>query len=92
MSSSPQTTSTPPPAAVNTIPPFPYRDLLRGGPFGDWRDDYERYGYVVIPAIPRERALQYRDRAFAWLESLGYGFKRDDLSTYTQAHLPMYQR
>jgi hypothetical protein len=92
MCSSPQTTSTPPPAAVNTIPEFEYKDLLKSGPFGDWRDAYEKDGYVIIPAISRERALEYRDRAFAWLESFRYGFKRDDLSTYTQAHLPMYER
>lgn len=87
---SPQTTSTPPPSYE--IPSFPYKSLLKGGPLGDWRDDFERDGYVVVPAIPREKALQYRERAFDWLEAAGHGFKRGDPSTFKQEHLPLYQR
>lgn len=39
--------------------------------FGDWRDDLARDGYAVIKgAIPRERAEQYADKMFSWLEGL----------------------
>ena len=39
--------------------------------FGDWRDDLARDGYAVIKgAIPRERADQYADKMFSWLEGL----------------------
>lgn len=39
--------------------------------YGDWRDDLARDGYAVIKdAIPRERALDYADRMYAWLEGL----------------------
>jgi hypothetical protein len=39
--------------------------------FGDWRDDLARDGYVVIKgAIPRDRADQYADKMYSWLEGL----------------------
>lgn len=39
--------------------------------FGDWRDDLARDGYAVIKgAIPQERALQYADKMYSWLEGL----------------------
>ncbi|OGM50738.1 hypothetical protein ABOM_000704 [Aspergillus bombycis] len=35
---------------------------------GDWRDDLHANGFVVIKqAIPRDRAIQYQQRAFDWL-------------------------
>lgn len=44
------------------IPPFPYADLLtKGAPFGDWRDDLARDGFVVVPGvISPEKAKDYR--------------------------------
>lgn len=83
------TTSTPPPK-INTIPPFPYANLLDGVPFPDWRQQLHDDGYAVIPAIPRERALEYRQRAFDWLE--GYGLDREDPSTFRQEKLPLFSR
>lgn len=39
--------------------------------YGDWRDDLARDGYAVIKgAIPRERADQYADKMYSWLEGL----------------------
>lgn len=39
--------------------------------FGDWRDDLARDGYAVVKsAIPRERADNYADKMFSWLEGL----------------------
>lgn len=39
--------------------------------FGDFRDDLQRDGFAVIKgAVPRERADQYADQMFKWLEDL----------------------
>lgn len=39
--------------------------------YGDWRDDLSRDGYAVIKgAIPRERAENYADKMYSWLEGL----------------------
>ncbi|GAA5884857.1 hypothetical protein JCM6882_007127 [Rhodosporidiobolus microsporus] len=79
--------------APRVIPPFPYADLLQQGPFNDWRDDLARDGYAVVKgAIPRERALKYRQEAFAWLESFGRGFDRNDPSTFSNDKLPANSR
>lgn len=38
--------------------------------FGDWRDDFFTKGYSVVKgAIPRERAIQYQDRAMDWFSN-----------------------
>lgn len=39
--------------------------------FGDFRDDLQRDGFAVVKgAVPRERADQYADQMFKWLEDL----------------------
>lgn len=39
--------------------------------FGDFRDDLQRDGFAVVKgAVPRERADQYADQMFQWLEDL----------------------
>lgn len=39
--------------------------------FGDWRDDLVRDGFAVIKgAVPRERADNYADAMYSWLEGL----------------------
>jgi hypothetical protein len=74
------------------LPPFPYADALQKGPFGDFRDDLARDGVAVIKgAIPRDRALGYRDAAFKWLEAWPFGFKLDDPWTWNNDHLPIQQ-
>ena len=79
--------STPPPE----LPPFKYAKRFDHPSFGDWRDDLSTKGYVVVKgAVPHERALQYRERAFEWLESFPLGFDRNDKSTWKNAHLPVH--
>lgn len=39
--------------------------------YGDWRDDLVRDGYAVIKeAVPKDRASQYADAMYGWLEGL----------------------
>lgn len=39
--------------------------------YGDWRDNLARDGYAVIKgAIPRERADEYANKMYSWLEGL----------------------
>jgi hypothetical protein len=58
--------------------------------FGDWRDDFFTNGYTVVKgAIPRERAIQYRERAMEWFQKFDFGFDINDKSTWTQEHLPV---
>ncbi|WVR09804.1 hypothetical protein IAU60_006880 [Kwoniella sp. DSM 27419] len=78
--------STPPPE----IPPFQYGNRFDHPVFGDWRDELATKGYTVVKAIPTERALQYRERAFEWLEEFPLGFDRNDVSTWTNEHLPVH--
>jgi hypothetical protein len=74
------------------LPLFPYADALQKGPFGDFRDDLARDGVAVIKgAIPRDRAVGYRDAALKWLEAWPFGFKLDDPSTWNNDHLPIQQ-
>lgn len=48
--------------------------FLRGAKeeaFGDFRDDLLRDGFAVVKgAVPRERADDYADQMFQWLEDL----------------------
>lgn len=58
--------------------------------YGDWRDDLLRDGVAVVKgAIPRDRADDYADKMFSWLENFGLGFRRTDPSTVTVDHLPV---
>lgn len=60
------------------------------GTFGDWRDDLIRDGYAVVKgAVPRERALDYADRMYSYLESFGTGYDRNDPSTVHPDKLPV---
>lgn len=74
---------------VPAFPPFEYANLLDKPIFGDFRDALAVDGFVVIPeAVQREKALQYRDRAFDWLESFNLGFDRKDESTWVNEVRP----
>ncbi|KAM0751340.1 hypothetical protein T439DRAFT_347850 [Meredithblackwellia eburnea MCA 4105] len=72
------------------IPPTKFADLLNKGPFkDDLRRDLSTHGFhVVRQAIPVDRALAYRDRAFDWLERFNLGFDRNNEDTWTNQHLP----
>lgn len=48
-----------------------------------------RDGYAVVPALDREKALQYADEIHSWLEGFGLGYKRDDPSTIREECLPI---
>ncbi|WWD19949.1 hypothetical protein CI109_104422 [Kwoniella shandongensis] len=79
--------STPPPE----LPPFKYASRFDKPVFGDWRDELAQQGYTVVKgAVPTEKALQYREKAFEWLESFPLGFKRDDPKTWTNDCLPVH--
>ncbi|KAH4215826.1 hypothetical protein HBI70_236410 [Parastagonospora nodorum] len=57
--------------------------------YGDWRDDLARDGYAVVKgAIPREKADDYANRMYSWLEGFNLGFDRNDLSTVHRDRLP----
>lgn len=50
-------------------------------------------GWVVIKGvIPRERALSYIDQSYAFLESFGMGFDRNDRSTWTAEKMPHFYK
>lgn len=58
-------------------------------PYGDWRDDFFRDGYVVIKnAISKDKAASYQGDALTWLEGFNLGFDRNDKSTWTKKHVP----
>lgn len=46
--------------------------------------------HVVKGAVPRERALQYANDMYKWMEAFGRGFKRDDRSTYRVKNIPAF--
>lgn len=51
------------------------------------------FQYAVIKnVIPRERAEAYASEMYAWLESFGKGFDRNDRSTWKPEHLPIFER
>ncbi|CAG8233886.1 unnamed protein product [Penicillium salamii] len=68
-------------------------DILAKGSkekFGDWRDEFFTNGYTVVKgAIPRERAIQYRERAMDWFQKFPFGFDINDKSTWKEDHLPV---
>ena len=74
-----------------TFPPFQYAQLLDEPIFGDGRDALVTDGFVVVKGvIPRDRALDYRSRAFDWLESFGLGFDRNDRKTWVNEQMPVH--
>ncbi|WRT66777.1 uncharacterized protein IL334_003740 [Kwoniella shivajii] len=81
--------TTPPPE----LPPFKFANRFDQPLFGDWRDELSLKGYTVVKgAIPREKALEYRERAFQWLESFPLGFDRNDVKTWKNASLPVHMK
>ncbi|GAA5856546.1 hypothetical protein JCM8547_005858 [Rhodosporidiobolus lusitaniae] len=79
--------------AAPSVVPNNTIDLSGPFPDGDWRNDLARDGYAIIRgAVPEERALSYRDRAYEWIAKFPLGFDRDDKSTWTQEHLPMTKK
>jgi hypothetical protein len=61
----------------------------KGRQYNDWRDDLVRDGVAVVKgAIPKERADQYADKMFSWLEDFKLGFDRNNPSTINIDNLP----
>lgn len=59
----------------------------------DWRADLERDGYAVVKnAIPHERALEYQQRAFAWLKSFSTELDLNNPSTWVKSNLPVQSK
>ncbi|CAG9996783.1 unnamed protein product [Clonostachys byssicola] len=72
----------PAPAALSSI-----SDKATSG----WKRDLAENGYVVLKgAIPLDRALGYRDKAYEWLQSFGTNLDFDDPSTWTKSNLPIH--
>lgn len=60
--------------------------------FGDFRDDLMRDGFCVVKgAVPQQRALQYAEDMYNYVETFkgGLGFKRDDPATFVEKHMPV---
>ena len=56
--------------------------------YGDWRDEFYAKGYIVLKnAIPKDRALYYRNKMIDWLGSFDNGFDINDESTWTKENL-----
>jgi hypothetical protein len=64
-----------------------------GAVTGDWRESLFRDGYVVVKGVLSvEKAKEYQDRMFEWLETFPYGFNTSDPSTWTKEHLPEHMK
>ncbi|ETS81552.1 hypothetical protein PFICI_06554 [Pestalotiopsis fici W106-1] len=73
------------PASERVFSPF----KLQTG-FGDWRDDLEANGYVVVKgAVPPEKAEYYQQQAFNWLKTFDPKLDFKDPGTWKDATLPV---
>lgn len=58
--------------------------------YGDWRDEFHKYGCVLIKnVISPERAQYYCDKQIQWLKNFELGFDEKDPNTWTAEHLPV---
>lgn len=68
------------------------KDLMtfKAQSFGDWRDEFHKYGCCVIKnVISPERAQYYAQKQIEWLKKFDLGFDEKDESTWTAEHLPV---
>ncbi|ETS78617.1 hypothetical protein PFICI_10679 [Pestalotiopsis fici W106-1] len=76
-----------------TVPPLTQGLISIKGSYGDWRDELFSQGYYVVKgAIPRDRAIQYQQRAFDWLKSFGTPLDLNDPSTWKAENLPVQSK
>jgi len=55
--------------------------------------DLDSKGYTVVKgAISPEKAAEYVDRMYQWLESFGRGFNHEDRSTWRPQYLPPFSK
>jgi len=75
------------------FPPFKFAHLFSQQCHADWRDALTSEGYYVVKeAIPTKEALIYRDRAHAYQEDFGLGYKWGDELTYKNECLPVHMK
>ncbi|WVQ79354.1 hypothetical protein IAT38_001451 [Cryptococcus sp. DSM 104549] len=56
-----------------------------------WRETLSREGWVVVKGVfSAEKAQSYADKAYAFIESWGLGFDRNDRSTYVPEKMPFF--
>jgi hypothetical protein len=64
-----------------------------GSQVPQWLQELSTRGWTVVPeAIAREKALEYADQAYAWLESWKLGYDRHNESTRKASKLPFSHR
>lgn len=50
-------------------------------------------GWAVVKGVlPKEKAKRYEDSAYAYLESFGQGFNRNDRSTWVPEKMPYFYK
>jgi hypothetical protein len=78
---------------TETVPKFEAKDLVEfdlSKHYGDWRDEFHKYGCVVIKnVISKERAQYYCDKQIEWLKKFELGFDENNPETWTAEHLPV---
>jgi len=56
-----------------------------------WLRDLDEKGWAIIKGVVSpEKAAEYRDKAFEWLEGFKLGYKRDDPTTWKKENLPRH--
>ncbi|PSK42887.1 Pentatricopeptide repeat-containing protein [Elsinoe australis] len=77
---------------TETMATAPTLDLMtfEDKAYGDWRDEFHKYGCCVIKnVISKERAQYYCQKQIDWLKSFELGFDEKNPETWTQDHLPI---
>lgn len=58
--------------------------------YGDWRDDFFRDGFVVLPGVlSADKTDYYRSKLLKWITGFNLGLDLEDESTWTSEHLPV---
>lgn len=59
----------------------------------EWLHNLYLNGWAIVKGVvPKEKALQYAERAEDWLEGFRMGYKRDDPTTYKSTNIPKHRR
>ncbi|CAI7673445.1 unnamed protein product [Penicillium pancosmium] len=70
-----------------------FKDTGRSEQYHDFRDELQQKGYAIIKnAIPRDRALQYKQKAFDWLNSFDTALDLNKPETWVAENLPVMNR
>ncbi|KAF7718506.1 Phytanoyl-CoA dioxygenase [Penicillium ucsense] len=77
----------------NLVPGLNQSRFRLTGPHGDWRDELQSQGYVVIKnAIAPARAKHYQQKALDWLTSFDTELDLNNPSTWTVDNLPFQSK